>query len=204
MGEFKQKYQSEQNEEIQKLLNELVLNLPTTKEEIKKQLETNPFQTIELEKNIQKIELQITETEKQIKKIQKKEGLNKEKINQILNESIQHMLDLKVVKVFSIIEDNLNINDLKVLTDKIKEQYPDAVILCGSRNTDKGTLLYTCTKKALEHGIDCNQLLKETIGMIDGKGGGKKELAQGGGKSEDLEQAIEKAKELLKAKFAYL
>ena len=204
MGEFKQKYQSEQNEEIQKLLSEIVLNLPTTKEEIKKQLETNPFQTIELEKNIQKIELQITETEKQIKKIQKKEGLNKEKINQILNESIQHMLDLKVVKVFSIIEDNLNINDLKVLTDKIKEQYPDAVILCGSRNTDKGTLLYTCTKKALEHGIDCNQLLKETIGMIDGKGGGKKEIAQGGGKSENLEQSIEKAKELLKAKFAYL
>jgi alanyl-tRNA synthetase len=40
--------------------------------------------------------------------------------------------------------------------------------------------------------------------MIDGKGGGKKEIAQGGGKSENLEQAIEKAKELLKAKFAYL
>ncbi|GIX41649.1 MAG: alanine--tRNA ligase [Leptospiraceae bacterium] len=203
INEFKEKYKKE-NEEIQKLLQTIKLELPSTKEAIQKQLEKNPFETIQLEKEIQKIENQITEVEKQIKKLQKKEGFNKEKIDSILKNTIQNLIDYKTFKVFTIIEENLTMNDLKVLTDKIKEQFSDAVILCGIKNLDKCMLLYTCTNKAVEQGIDCSTLLKETIPIIEGKGGGKKEMAQGGGKPDKIKEAIEKANEILKTQFAVI
>jgi alanyl-tRNA synthetase len=198
LNEFKSKYKNE-NEEIDKLLNKIEFNLPINRNSIKEKLEKNPFDTIQLEKQIQDIENQISEIEKQIKKLQKKQGSNKEKIESIIQKALQNYLDFKMYKLFTILEEDLTMNDLKVITDKIKEFYNDAVILCGIKNQDKGILFYTCTKNASDIGVDCNQLLKETISLIEGKGGGKKELAQGGGKAENLINAIEKAKDLLKS-----
>ena len=48
-------------------------------------------------------------------------------------------------------------------------------------NNDKLNLLFTCSKN-LEN-LDMNDLLKDSIKLVDGKGGGSKVLAQGGGKN---------------------
>ena len=48
-------------------------------------------------------------------------------------------------------------------------------------NNDKLNLLFACSKN-LEQ-LDMNNLLKDSIKLVDGKGGGSKVLAQGGGKN---------------------
>lgn len=51
--------------------------------------------------------------------------------------------------------------------------------------------------KAVEKGIDCGRLVKETVGIVGGGGGGRKDMAQAGGKdAANLEKAVEEAVKL--------
>ena len=58
-------------------------------------------------------------------------------------------------------------------------------------------ILYAATNKAVESGIDCGKLVKETAGIVGGGGGGRRDMAQAGGKSpENLKKAIDEAVKL--------
>ncbi|MDH7477496.1 MAG: DHHA1 domain-containing protein, partial [Candidatus Bathyarchaeota archaeon] len=54
-------------------------------------------------------------------------------------------------------------------------------------------------KKAIEKGVNANDIVKEASAIIGGGGGGKPNFAQGGGtKIEKLQEAIKKAEEIIK------
>ncbi|MEM3579624.1 MAG: DHHA1 domain-containing protein, partial [Candidatus Bathyarchaeia archaeon] len=54
-------------------------------------------------------------------------------------------------------------------------------------------------KEALEKGVSAHEIVREASAIIGGGGGGKQNFAQGGGtKIEKLQEAIEKAKEIVK------
>lgn len=64
-------------------------------------------------------------------------------------------------------------------------------------------LLYAATKGAVEKGIDCGAIIKETVKLVGGGGGGRKDMAQAGGKNPDalgeaLKVAVEMAQEMIK------
>ena len=55
-------------------------------------------------------------------------------------------------------------------------------------------LLYAATNKAVEKGIDCGKLVKDTVGIVGGGGGGRKDMAQAGGKdASGLQKAVDEA-----------
>ncbi len=69
--------------------------------------------------------------------------------------------------------------------------HPNVVALLGSRDGESARLLF-----ALSHDGpgDMNALIKEACVMLDGRGGGKIDLAQGGGRRiEKLEEAVNSA-----------
>ena len=81
-----------------------------------------------------------------------------------------------IVKVY----ENKTINYMNKIANKIIEK-ENNIGLFALKNDDRLNLLFACSKN-LEK-MDMNILLKDSIKLIDGKGGGSKILAQGGGKN---------------------
>lgn len=76
--------------------------------------------------------------------------------------------------------ENKNMNYINKIANKINET-ENNIGLFALANNDKLNLVFACSKN-LEN-IDMNLLLKDSIKLVDGKGGGSKVLAQGGGKN---------------------
>ena len=73
--------------------------------------------------------------------------------------------------------------------------HPGTIALLGSRDKDAARLVFARSSDAAG---DMNSLMREACAMLDGRGGGKPELAQGGGKNVDkLDAAIARAAESL-------
>jgi alanyl-tRNA synthetase len=89
---------------------------------------------------------------------------------------------------------------LRDLCEVIKQKAPDAVIVLGIKDpdADKASLMVAVGPQALKIAA-ANTLLKELAPLIDGRGGGKPDMAQAGGtKPAGLPDALAKAASLLK------
>lgn len=86
-----------------------------------------------------------------------------------------------------------NPKDLKILALKILENSSNTVILFGGKFAGKASLIFLRSE-----GLSFNmgELMKTACAMINGRGGGKPDQAQGGGTAVDkLEEALQSARE---------
>ncbi len=75
--------------------------------------------------------------------------------------------------------------------------HPKTIALLGSRDKETARLVFARSEDAAG---DMNTLMREACAMLDGRGGGKADLAQGGGKNVDrLAEAVERASSALTA-----
>ncbi len=73
-------------------------------------------------------------------------------------------------------------DELKLLTDKMKEKCECGVAVLASVDGDKITFVAAATKAAIAKGAHAGNIIKEITKVCDGRGGGKPDMAQGGGK----------------------
>jgi alanyl-tRNA synthetase len=93
-------------------------------------------------------------------------------------------------RVVSKIFDNRDAESLKHLAQALIVN-SQTIVLLGSRETDAARLVFA---KSADASGDMNVLMKAACEMLEGRGGGKPELAQGGGKNtEKLNEAIDEA-----------
>jgi len=94
------------------------------------------------------------------------------------------------VRVITRIFDNRDAEALKQLAHALSN-HPNVVALLGARDKDAARLLFA---RSADAPGDMNALMRDACALIDGRGGGKPEMAQGGGKNlEKLGTAIEQA-----------
>ena len=80
--------------------------------------------------------------------------------------------------------------------------HPGTIALLGSRDKEMARLVFARSEDAPG---DMNALMREACAMLDGRGGGKPDLAQGGGKNvEKLDEAIDAAAGALSRKWTEL
>ena len=78
--------------------------------------------------------------------------------------------------------DGVSVNGLKALADKAKEQMTNGVVVLASNTDGKITFVAMAMKEAVAQGVHCGKIIKELTAVCGGKGGGKPDMAQGGGK----------------------
>jgi alanyl-tRNA synthetase len=129
---------------------------------------------------------------------------NKNLKSQLADFQVQSILNSSdKVSNISVIKEVFNSSDMKyinTLATKLTSN-DNVVVLYGLKNEGMAYLLFMCSKNIKS--ISMNELLKDAITLIDGKGGGSSFSAQGGGKGinnleSSVEYAFSKAKNLVK------
>jgi alanyl-tRNA synthetase len=81
--------------------------------------------------------------------------------------------------------------ELRDFADRLKERLPSGVIVLGARGEGKAMLLCVVTKDLVEK-HKAGDLMRRLSEMVGGKGGGRPDMAQGGGPNPDnLKTALE-------------
>ncbi len=140
--------------------------------------------------------------------LQKVEGLFKE--NKEKQKTIRELEDKinssQVQDLFSspeILKDNISFKevlapkgaDLKKLSDLFLDKNPDGIVLLYDNSGEKLSVLLKTSKKAI---INCSKNLKDTLPIINGRGGGRPDMAQGSGENNNLEAFLASVKEKIK------
>ena len=87
--------------------------------------------------------------------------------------------------------DDADAESLRKLADMLKQRAEKIVVCLGSKYEGKANLVCTATSAAVATGVDCGSIIKQISPLVGGGGGGRKDMAQAGGKSpEGLPKAI--------------
>lgn len=133
---------------------------------------------------------------------------NKE-LNKILKTLKKDLMDYQVKELYSKAEkignyllivhifDNEDFKEIKTMASTLV-QSPNTIALLATKN-DKAQVVFSCSK---EVPIPMNQLFKEVISLINGKGGGNATSAQGGGDEvHNLEGLLQAAQQKIKMEY---
>jgi alanyl-tRNA synthetase len=102
------------------------------------------------------------------------------------------------------VPDSQGVKRLRDISDKIKQKSPESVAILGMKDPENGraSLLVAVGPKAPK-GLNANELLQSIAPLIEGRGGGKPDLAQAGGaKADGLPEALTQAKTWLEKKLS--
>jgi alanyl-tRNA synthetase len=106
--------------------------------------------------------------------------------------------EVEGVKLMARRVDEVSGGDLRNLADTFRSKLKSGVVVLGSVADGKVTLLTAVTKDLVDR-IPATTLIQKLAPIVGGKGGGKPDLAQAGGKDPDkLDEAIGKAPEALR------
>ncbi|MEA2337231.1 MAG: alanyl-tRNA synthetase, partial [Thermoanaerobaculia bacterium] len=106
--------------------------------------------------------------------------------------------DVDGVKLIARRVDDISGGDLRNLADTFRSKLKSGVVVLGSVTDSKVTLLTAVTKDLLDR-VNANALINKLAPIVGGKGGGKPDLAQAGGKDPGkLDEAIGHAPQALR------
>ncbi|MEJ5173223.1 MAG: alanine--tRNA ligase [Hydrogenothermaceae bacterium] len=140
---------------------------------------------------VEKLLATIKEKEKEIEK------LNQKIANLQAKESIKVEERENYKLIYGQI-DNLQPNQLREMSDNLKNQHKNAVILLLSKDTEKQKVNFIVSvSKELADRFKANEIAKDIASILGGSGGGRPDMAQGGGTElESINQVIDKFKNL--------
>lgn len=95
--------------------------------------------------------------------------------------------------------DDAGIKKLREMSDKIKQKSPQGVVVLGASDTqNKKAFILAATGPKAPKSVQANLLIKELSPLINGRGGGKPDLAQAGGdRPSELSKVLTQARQLI-------
>ena len=155
-------------------------------------LKTN--QIHEIDKRAESVMTQSRELEKQIDDFKQK--MAAAKANNIMA-GRKHIGDIQLLTAQV---DGMGADEMKAMADKIKAEVPNSVAVMGALTDGKITFVAMASKDAVKMGVHCGQIIKEITAIAGGRGGGKPDMAQGGGSdASKIDDALAKVDEIVAA-----
>jgi alanyl-tRNA synthetase len=139
----------------------------------------------ESSKKIDSLMAQLKETERELSALKSKLASGS------LDEVIANAKEVKGVKCIVHSFDNMGSDDLRNLGDKLRDKYPNSVVILTTIEGDKVSVLGMASKQAVAQGAHAGNIIKEVTKHAGGSGGGRPDMAQGGVKdSSKLQEAL--------------
>ena len=143
----------------------------------------------DLPKNIQKMQDELKQLRWEHNRLKKQ--FSDLEAKALVSEAQRHEKFNVVEKIF----EDRDPQELKILGQAVLEHLPEAVILFGSRAQGKASLVFLRSENLAP---DMGKLMQAACAVINGRGGGRPQQAQGGGPAADkLEEALRHAAGLL-------
>ncbi len=99
--------------------------------------------------------------------------------------------------------DDMEMNDLRTMGDKIKDKLQSGIIVLASPLNDKVSFIVMVTDDVVKKGANAGQIVKAAATTAGGGGGGRPNMAQAGGKlPEKTEDALKAAIETIKSQLS--
>ena len=103
------------------------------------------------------------------------------------------------IKVASARLDGTDANELRKMTDTVKAENEDTVIVLAAVNGEKLTFCAACGKNAIANGAHAGNLVREIAKICGGNGGGKPDSAMAGGKdASKVDEALNTVADIVK------
>lgn len=122
-----------------------------------------------------------------------KEKLMNEQANSLINNAV----DNGQFKYLLISLDNYN-GDLKSYAANLRNKIDGGFVFIVNKNGEKLSMVAAAGDKATSSGIKCGEIISKACALANGKGGGKPDLAQGGGNNADPKAIISEVESLIK------
>ena len=117
-----------------------------------------------------------------------------------LGDALSDVQEVSGIKLLAKKLDNVDMNELRNLSDSLKEQIGEGVVVLVSSMDDKANMVVTATDSAIDAGAHAGNMIKELASLIGGGGGGRPNMAQAGGKNPaGADDVVEKAAEVLES-----
>jgi alanyl-tRNA synthetase len=111
---------------------------------------------------------------------------------------------IKDANVLTAMISDSTIESLRNMADQFKAENPNAVVVLGT-NTDDGQVQFIAavSDSLIQRGINAGEIIRNISALTGGKGGGRPNMAQGGGKDinkaqEALDAAVKMVREKLR------
>ena len=138
----------------------------------------------------------------EMKKLEKEHSIERAKrFQRLAPEIIKKSENINGVNIIISLEDDLDMDALRQLFDKVKENSTQGLICLGSEGkiTKRASLVIGLTSDLLSKSLDSGALIKQIAPIIGGSGGGRKDFAQAGGsKPENFTLAFDKLKDIIR------
>ena len=103
------------------------------------------------------------------------------------------------VNLLTVRVDGMTVPDMKNLGDNAKNDLENGVVVLGAETDGKITLIAMASKAAVSAGVHCGNIIKNITEIAGGRGGGKPDMAQGGGKdASKIDEALEAVEAIIK------
>lgn len=94
--------------------------------------------------------------------------------------------------------DGVSVNEMKSMADNIKQEMVNGVVVLAANTDSKITFLAMAMPEAVQKGVHAGNIIKEITAIAGGRGGGKPDMAQGGGKDANkIDDALAQVDEIV-------
>lgn len=129
------------------------------------------------------------------------ESLKLMSISTDLEEILQNAKVFNGIRLVTKVFENVDINDMRSISDQIKSKEKAIILVFASVNEDKVTMMTSVSDDLLDKGFHAGNMIKEIVKAVGGSGGGKADMAQAGAKdASKLPEAFSIAEALLQSK----
>ena len=126
------------------------------------------------------------------------ESLKSQLAKESMGDVTDQVTEVKGMKFLATKAPGADMNGLRDLGDQLKEKLGEGVVVLASDAGGKVNLMATATDGAVKAGAHAGNLIKAIASCVGGGGGGRPNMAQAGGKNPaGIDEALEKAKEVL-------
>lgn len=110
------------------------------------------------------------------------EKLKAETSSQKASEILNNIIDYKEIKIIVDKFDNMTIDELREMAQRVVDKFDNAVVLFGSIADNKINYICMCGKAAISSNAHAGNIIKKVAQIAGGSGGGKPNFAQAGAK----------------------